>query len=316
MNSDHLAVFLTAILPVLTTFVIGFIAGHLKHFSVVNATAINRMVAYYTLPLGLFSGMMATPKSVLLGMGQQALILSTALVLSWLLPYLFLRFFLRKGIPESTLFALVVGTPSVLFIGLPVLGPLVGPSSTLLVVVTGLVQNFVLIPGCLYLLASSSHQHSPGNTWYVQALGVAKQPMVLAPFAAFLMVLAGIQLPDYLLQSCKLLGNATGGLALFSAGLVLQTYRLTLNGTTLLPVLIHNLLIPAAALLLLRGMSFSSDVVRQVVLTLSIPIGSITLIIAMQYKLREREIASSVALSTALSLVTIGALLAVTQRSL
>lgn len=313
MNSDLVSVFLTAILPVLTTFVFGFIAGHLGHFSVVNATAINRMVAYYTLPLGLFSGMMATPKSVLLSMGQQSLLLAGALVLSWAVPFLFLRCILRRELAESTLLALVIGTPSVLFIGLPVLGPLVGEPTTLLVVVTGLVQNFVLIPGCLYLLAASRHQDSPSNAWYAQALGVAKQPMVLAPFAAFLMVLAGIQLPNYLLQSCKLLGNATGGLALFSAGLVLQTYRLTFNTTTLLPVVIHNVLIPGTALLLLRWMGMSLEVIRQVVLTLAIPIGSITLIIAMQYKLREREVASSVALSTALSLATMGGFLAITQ---
>jgi malonate transporter len=77
MDSGLVSVFLTAILPVLTTFVIGFIAGHLGHFSVVNATAINRMVAYYTLPLGLFSGMMATPKSVLLAMVLQIFVVFT-----------------------------------------------------------------------------------------------------------------------------------------------------------------------------------------------------------------------------------------------
>lgn len=313
MDSGLVSVFLTAILPVLTTFVIGFIAGHLGHFSVVNATAINRMVAYYTLPLGLFSGMMATPKSVLLAMGQQSVLLAAALVLSWVIPFLLLRFVMRRGLADSTLLALVVGTPSVLFIGLPVLGPLVGSPSTLLVVVTGLVQNFVLIPGCLYLLAVSSHQASPGSAWYVQALGVAKQPMVLAPFVAFLMVLGSIQLPDYLLQSCKLLGNATGGLALFSAGLVLQTYRLTFNATSLLPVAIHNVLIPGIAFVVLKGMEMSTEVIRQVVLTLAIPIGSITLIIAMQYKRHEREVASAVALSTAFSLLTMGGLLALTH---
>lgn len=313
MQSDLVSVFLTAILPVLATFVIGFVAGHLGHFSVVNATAINRMVAYYTLPLGLFSGMMATPKSVLLGMGLQSLLLASALVLAWAGPFLFLRFMLRRNLAECTLLALVVGTPSVLFIGLPVLGPLVGPSSTLLVVVTGLVQNFVLIPGCLYLLAVARHQTSLGNAWYAHALGVAKQPMVVAPFVAFLMVLAGVRFPEYLLQSCKLLGNATGGLALFSAGLVLQTYRLKFNAVTLLPVLVHNVLIPGAALLVLSGTGVSTEVVRQVVLTLAIPIGSITLIIAMQYKLREREVASSVALSTALSLATMGGFFLLTQ---
>ncbi|WP_342133032.1 AEC family transporter [Hydrogenophaga sp. OTU3427] len=313
MDSGLVSVFLTAILPVLTTFVIGFIAGHLGHFSVVNATAINRMVAYYTLPLGLFSGMMATPKIVLLAMGQQSVLLAAALVLSWVIPFLLLRFVMRRGLADSTLLALVVGTPSVLFIGLPVLEPLVGSPSTLLVVVTGLVQNFVLIPGCLYLLAVSSHQASPGSAWYVQALGVAKQPMVLAPFVAFLMVLGSIQLPDYLLQSCKLLGNATGGLALFSAGFVLQTYRLTFNATSLLPVAIHNVLIPGIAFVVLKGMEMSTEVIRQVVLTLAIPIGSITLIIAMQYKRHEREVASAVALSTAFSLLTMGALLALTH---
>lgn len=310
MTPETLSIFLTALLPVLTTFVIGFTAGHLKHFSVVNATAINRMVAYYTLPLGLFSGMMVTPKSVLLDMGPQATLLAIALVLSCVLPFLFMRCVLARNLAESTLLALVVGTPSVLFIGLPVLGALVGPPSTLLVVVTGLVQNFILIPVSLFLLAAATNQMAPNKSWYVQALGVAKQPMVLAPFLAMLLIMCDVQLPDYIIQSCKLLGNATGGLALFSAGLVLQTHRMTVNLKTVLPVLLHNVAIPGAAFVLMHQQGLSTEVVRQIVLTLAIPIGSITLIIAMQFKLLEREVASAVAMSTALSLLTMGGFLA------
>ncbi|HAX23400.1 MAG TPA: receptor [Hydrogenophaga sp.] len=313
MTPESTSVFLTALLPVLTTFVIGFTAGHLKHFSVVNATAINRMVAYYTLPLGLFSGMMATPKSVLLGMGPQATLLALALVMSCALPFLFMRYVMARDLAESTLLALVIGTPSVLFIGLPVLGPLVGPPSTLLVVITGLVQNFVLIPLSLFVLSVATNQMAPNKTWYVQALGVAKQPMVLAPFLAMLLVLCNVQLPDYVIQSCKLLGNATGGLALFSAGLVLQTQRMTVRLKTVLPVLLHNVAIPGTAFVLLQRHGLSDEVVRQIVLTLAIPIGSITLIIAMQFKRLEREVASSVAMSTALSLLTMGGFLALSS---
>jgi malonate transporter and related proteins len=60
----------------------------------------------------------------------------------------------------------------------------------------------------------------------------------------------------------------------------------------------------------MHQLGLSTEVVRQIVLTLAIPIGSITIIIAMQFKLLEREVASAVAMSTAMSLLTMGGFLA------
>jgi malonate transporter len=312
MSHPTFTLILSALLPVLCTFGLGFLAGQRRHFTQDHAEAINRLVILYTLPLSLFTGMMHTPKQVLMGMGPQSLILALALALSCLLPWVFMRWVLRRNLPESTVVALVVGTPSVLFIGVPVLGPLLGSASTLLIVVAGLVQNLVVLPVCLVLMSMGRHSATAPASVGHHIRRVACQPMVWAPLLAIGLVLAEVPLPAYLVDSSRLLGLATGGLALFAAGLVLQTRRVVWAPMTLWPVLARNVLIPGACYLVLRAAGASATVVQQIVLTLAIPTGSIALIVAMQFKEREREVASAVALSTVGSLFSMGGFVALT----
>lgn len=312
METSTLSLIISALLPVLITLGLGIVAGKTGHFTHVLAGGLNRLVISYTLPLSLFAGMMLTPRAMLLGMGPQSIALSFALALSFFLPLLVMRYLLRLPLAQSTLLAMVIGMPAVLFIGTPVLGPLVGSVSSLLMVVSGLVQNLLILPVSLMLMsvACPSGAGAGARAWHQQIARVACQPIVWAPLFAILLVISGIQVPKSVIDSCQLLGRATGGLALFSTGVVLHAQRMALRPVTMWPVIAHNILVPLACYSLLSAFRCTPDSIQQTVLVMAIPSGSITLIVAMQFGVLEREIASAVALSTVLSIVTMGGFIA------
>ncbi|MDU3381109.1 MAG: AEC family transporter [Klebsiella pneumoniae] len=123
---------------------------------------------------------------------------------------------------------------------------------------------------------------------------------------ALIIVLADIHIPQTISMSLGLLGKASGGLALFAAGIVLYTRSIVITTATIITVIARNILVPGACYLILLKMGFSMEQIKEVVLTMAIPVGSIAIIIAMQYKTGEQEMASTMALSIIASIITMG----------
>lgn len=67
-----------ALLPIVVTVVLGFIAGWHHDFDAKQATTLNRMVMLYALPLSLFAGMLGTDRAQVLSQGPLALSISSA----------------------------------------------------------------------------------------------------------------------------------------------------------------------------------------------------------------------------------------------
>ncbi|MGZ8389327.1 MAG: AEC family transporter [Rhodoplanes sp.] len=138
-------------------------------------------------------------------------------------------------------------------------------------------------------------------------MSALKQPMVWAPILAFAMMLLGISIPDPIRQSMNLLGHATGGVALFASGVILYSQRVSFSLPTLISTVSRNLVIPALAWGLIAALGLPPEVEREAVLTLAIPTAVICVILAVEYRVAEQEIASTLFLSTFLSLPTMGA---------
>ncbi len=62
-----------ALLPIVVTLVLGFIAGWHHDFDAKQATILNRMLMLYALPLSLFAGMTGTDRTQVLSQGPLAL---------------------------------------------------------------------------------------------------------------------------------------------------------------------------------------------------------------------------------------------------
>lgn len=314
------ALFLTiieAILPILVTLGLGYLAAWRRDFDSHQAGVLIRLVMLYALPLALLSSILSTPRERVLTAGPLAALILIAMLGVHVLLFITLRLVLKRKQGEAALIAMTVTGPSVPFIGIPVLGQLFGPTSAVPISVASLVMNLCQIPLTLILMNHDQQRQQRQDsqmapTWQTtlrelggHLLHSCKEPVVWAPMLAFLMVLAGLQLPVSLRSSLQLLGHATGGTALFASGVVLCARQVRFSLPVGLMVLGRNILIPLGVCALAFIWRLPSLTLQEGVLAMAMPSAAMNVILAMRYHMMEREIASVLFFDTISSIFTL-----------
>jgi predicted permease len=137
-------------------------------------------------------------------------------------------------------------------------------------------------------------------------------PVVWAPVLALVLVVAGVPLPEVLVNAMKLLGSATTGVALFATGIVLFAQRITVSRFVAGAVAARNVVVPALLWVILAAISMSHTDLRLAVLANALPAPVAAVIFAVQYRQGQREMASVVLFSSVGSLLTLAAFIALT----
>src|SRR3984893_15757087 len=174
---------LVALLPMVVTFLLGFVAAWRRDFGPKDAAILNRMVLRYAVPLMLFAGMVSTPRAEL----SQDLPLLIALCVAVIGLYgavlLLSRLAFRRRLSASALAALTASAPAVPFSA--VLGYLFGGPSAIPIAIASLVINLTVLPVTILLLTSDmagedSQKKSPAKDGEHSASSLASHGSVLA----------------------------------------------------------------------------------------------------------------------------------------
>jgi len=139
-----------------------------------------------------------------------------------------------------------------------------------------------------------------------------RKPLVWAPLLGFALVLCDVHVSDLVGNSLLLLGHASGGVALFAAGIILAAYKVKLDRYTGLLVLLKNVVQPALVFGGLLWLGFGGIVVSQAVIALAIPVMPIAVMLALEYGVAEEYAPSIMLLSTLASVFTVGGFIALT----
>src|ERR1700723_2498205 len=240
---------LGALLPMVVTFLLGYMAAWRHDFGSKDASTLNRMVLQYAVPLALFAGTVMTSRAALSQDIPLVITLCIAIIGFYFVVFLVSRFIFRMQVSTSALAALTASAPAVPFVGPAVLGDLFGGLSAIPVAIASLVINLTVVPITILLLTFDSTgrdprenspipregEHpatSPRSSASVFAAKLAetiKEPIVWAPVLAFIIVLPGFRIPQLLVHPLSLLGQASGGVALFACGIVLATGKIKAN---------------------------------------------------------------------------------------
>jgi hypothetical protein len=324
---------LSALLPMVVTFLLGFVAAWRHDFGSKDASTLNRMVLRYAVPLALFAGTVMTSRKALSQDLPLVITLCVSIIGFYCAVFLFSRLVLRMQVSSSALAALTASAPAVPFVGPAVLGDLFGGLSAIPIAIASLVINLTVVPiTILFLALDSTGRDSQNKSSVLQAgsgsapapkpyvsvltgklVETVKQPIIWAPVLAFVIVLSGLRIPQLIVHSLVLLGHASGGVALFACGIVLASGKIKVNRYVLFFVFLKNIIQPALALGGLRWMGYGNPVVSEAVLTTAIPAMPIVLMLALQYRVAQEEAASSVFLSVMGSIVTMGCFIALTH---
>ena len=324
---------LGALLPMVVTFVLGFVAAWRHDFGSKDASTLNRMVLQYAVPLALFAGTVMTSRAALSQDIPLVITLCVAIIGFYCVVFLSCRFILRMQVSTSALAALTASAPAVPFVGPAVLGDLLGGLSAIPIAAASLVINLTVVPVTILLLAldstgrgsqkiapapgeqehSAPSPRSKASVFAGKIVETVQEPIVWAPVLAFLIVLSGFHIPELIVHSLSLLGHASGGVALFACGIVLASGKIKVNRDILLFVFLKNIMQPALVLGSLRWIGYGNPVVSEAVLTTAIPTMPIVIMFAMQYRVAQAEAASAVFLSVMGSIVTMGIFIALTH---
>jgi hypothetical protein len=115
-----------ALLPMVVTFLLGFVAAWRHNFGSMEASPLNRMVLLYALPLTLFAATITTSRAALSQDIPLVIALCVAIIVFYGVVFLFSRVVFRMAVGTSALAALTASAPAVPFVGPAVLGDLFG----------------------------------------------------------------------------------------------------------------------------------------------------------------------------------------------
>ena len=323
---------LGAVLPMVVTLLLGFVATRRRDFGPEDVSILNRMVLGYAVPLALFAGTVATSRAELTQVVPLVIALCVAIVGLYVAAFLSSRIAFHLRISTSALAALTASAPAVPFMGPAVLGDLFGGSSAIPIAIASLVINLAVLPVTILLLTldiaergsqrasltaregehSASSPASRLSEFAATLAETVKRPIVWAPVLAFIIVLSGFHIPQLIVNSLLMLGHASGGVALFAAGCVLASAKIKLNTYLLSVVLLKIIVQPALVLGGLRWLHYGIPIVSEAALTTAIPAMPIVMMLALQYRVAEAESVSAVSLSMIGSVITLGAFAALT----
>jgi predicted permease len=144
-------------------------------------------------------------------------------------------------------------------------------------------------------------------------LETAKGPIVWAPVLAFVLVLWDVRIPPLLSHGLSLLGQASAGVALFASGIMLAAYKIKIDWTVLLLVLLKNVIQPALVLGGLLWLGYGASIRAAAVLTAAIPTMPIVVVLAVQYHVSESRASSALFLSLIGSIFTMAVFIVLTR---
>lgn len=304
---------LAVALPVFAVIAAGLAAGRLRLASGADSAALNRFVFRFAMPAALFALMSGThglqPADGWLALGYGA-----PAMLAVFAAYHIGRRVFRLNRPDAGAHAFASSMGNAVFLGLPIALAIEGWARPFVVLM--LVEGVVTLGVGAALMAAPDTNEAPRTLKAVREamLRPLKNPLVVAALAGFALSTIGVVLPEPVRSFFDILGRAAGPAALFSLGLFLATQKLPplkeSGGKIVSIALVKMALLPALTLLLLAafGVRDPHYIAAAALFTVT-PTAVGAFVMASQYGRYVRETVAAIAATTALSVLTISAVL-------
>lgn len=298
---------ISAIIPIFSVIVAGFITGRLRFLDGSAATTLNRFIFYITLPALLFyTTATAKPEDIL--RYDFALIFLIGSLLTVAIGVLGAKIFFKKSdSKEVILHTLSVTLGNTGYMGIPMLISLFGSMGGVAAVIGTITVNMPLTAIGICALQFFCNKGT-GKGWYVPFLDIVKMPFVFASFIGMCCALLEVEIPKTLLQTADLLGSPTMGAALFAVGLSLADLKL--HKSTMIEVAwisFIKLLISPLLVLLVCPLFPEIDLLWKscAVILAATPLASTVCVISANFDCYTAETSSTVFISTLLSALTL-----------
>lgn len=298
-----------AVLPVFAIIGVGWLAGLRWGVDATTAAVMNRFVFVFALPPLIFRLLATAPFESfswsLLGayfLGQLAV---------WLVAFAAMAWIWKRPLGDRVLGAASAGLPNHVFLALPIVIWLMGEDSSLPVLMIITLDSLVIYSITLVFLEIDAHAGPNRHPLRAVFDSYRRSPQLLAILLGLIWGLADWPLPAAVETGARFLGAAAAPTALFVLGSHLSRARIKGNRTMLsvlmgLKMIVHPLLVWAIAT---RLFGLSGDALWIVVLVAAAPVGATSFVLGQHYGRFKDEGSAAVAISTALSIFTMSAVI-------
>lgn len=308
----------SSLLPVVLLIAIGFMAGKAGWIRAEASRDLSNLVFMVLTPALLFRTM-STVHVEQLDFKPVALYFAGAILLFGAM--LVWQGATRRG----TVLALAATFSNTLAIGAPLVGLAYGEAGLVTLFTLISVHALVLLTLATVVLelAVAREQAASGSgggrPMMLTVLAAVRNgivhPVPLPIIAGLLFAQTGWLLPAVVERPLLLLGNAFGPLALVLVGLTLTNVRVGAHIKGALGLsLIKNLVLPAVVAALGWALGLSGLALTVMIVTAALPIGANVFMFSQRYQVAQELVTASVAVSTALGLLTISLVMALVSR--
>jgi predicted permease len=290
------------ILPVAFVIILGFIAGKRGRLSRSDSLLISKLVLGWIFPALLLVGMASTARSQLF---DGKLILSTFVGIMGMYAISFLIGWWRyRELKAATLKSFVCAYPDAAFMGIPILQVMFGAGSIYSVLVLNLIASLLMIPLTTMLLTVASGQGSGIQAFRSSISQAVRRPLMWAPALGILCSILEIKFPPVLTESFNLLGKATPGVSLLCLGLIMSSVPLKLSSEVWGNLGLKLFIQPALVIGVILLLGVHGVYAQQMILLCALPSATIPAMFANEAGAYQSEAATSILVSTLISIVT------------
>lgn len=296
--------------PIFSVMVIGFIAGKRGLLNSASTSALNRYVFLFALPAAMFT---FTARADIYEIVNPSFI-GAYLLGSFgtvILALLVASFVFRLGREEVAMHGALATYANSGYMGIPIFLTAFGAEGILPAVVANLIGPMSMMAMIMFTLEV---MRQPEASFGEHLRGIVRvlfeNPVILASIAGIGFSLFAIPLPAPVGNLLDLLASSAGPTALFALGLSLVGNSLLgdlvqIGWQTILKLLVHPFLVYLCVAYVFTLDPFWA---QSAIILAALPTGSSIFIVAEQYDVAPRRASASVALTTALSVITLTAL--------
>lgn len=295
----------TTLIPVSFVVFLGYLAG-LKSFKVADRALLTKLILNWLLPPLLLGGILTTPRANLLDY-KIPLIFLVGLMVPYLTALVVCRYVLPYDENTATLKAGLVAFPDMVFMGIPILSQLFGPSSLYPILIANLVPTLIIIPLTTLLLEMGSEKtkRGGGHVFLKTFAHAIREPKVWLPLMGAVLVVLNVRVPRAIINSLNLIGEPTTGISLFVVGIIIAEEKVRLTGRLAIDAVLKNLVQPLAMLATVLVFGVHGTLAREAVLLAALPSAVIITMFAEEYGILASESSTVVLATRVLSFATI-----------
>lgn len=303
---------LNALVPVAFVVLLGFYGGRSKMITAEGAKSMSTVVVNFALPCVLFVSIFSfSPKQF------ENIDYVLTLLIGICLPFfiaLFVGMFVwKKPAGEASLFASNSGFPDMAYFGLPVVLTVIGQQGMLPIIVGNIISSIVVIPIIMAMLNKGERSTSSPTIGTI-IINTLKQPVVWAPLTGLVLVLLGVKLPVLLTESLKLIGDISGGLALFTLGVLLSLLTPRVDLEVVVVVILKNLVMPALVVALAMMFKLDPTLAKGAIIIAACPAATMGAMLSSQFGVAPEKIPGQILASNVVAIVTMAMWIFIAER--